>query len=221
MHADYLRGMPVLLSYAVSGRSDWLRDYIPSFGPLLIDSGAFSEFNSGKRVDRDAYAEWAEPFRPVVDAVAALDDIRGDWERGLENWRAYSWMFPTFHDSDPWEALETILSVRPKWLGLGMVPKNGQRTNERWLAETLERLTDYPGHVHGWALRGFTGYERLDSVDSTNWFRDSWQVRNDYPWLTPAECVEIVVKRYQRERRLIAVPRKKAASPQKELDLCA
>lgn len=31
--------------------------------------------------------------------------------------------------------------------------------------------------------------------------RDAWNYKNAMPFLTPAECVELVVKRYQRERR--------------------
>lgn len=208
MHAHAVRDMPVLISYACT--SDWLDDYAPSFGSVLIDSGAFSEMNTGRKIDLNAYAEWAEERRGWVEAVAALDDIRGDWQRGLKNWRAHPWMFPTYHNSDPPEALETILSYQPKWLGLGMVPPRDKR---EWLYETLERL---PAglHVHGWALQGYADHPRLDSVDSTNWFRDAWQVKKDLPWLTPAECVEIVVKRYQRVPRM-----KREREPQRQGEL--
>ncbi len=194
MHADHLRAMSVLLAFPSYDK--WLDSYIQSFDGLLLDSGAYSELTGKAKVDLDAYADWAGRYG-WADGVAALDDIRGDWQRGMENWRRYPWMFPTFHDSDPPEALETILSFKPSWIGLGMVPP---RTNERWLKETLERLPPEI-HVHGWALRGYTQHQRLDSVDSTNWFRDSFKVRNAYPWLTPGECVEIIVKRYQREGR--------------------
>ena len=44
---------------------------------------------------------------------------------------------------------------------------------------------------------------RLDSVDSTNWWRDGMAVRQSLPWLTYGECLAIVVKRYQREARLV------------------
>ena len=210
MHADHLKGMPVLLSYACAGA--WVDDYLPSFGRVLIDSGAFSVLNSGKRVEVDAYAEWAAEYRELghVDAVGALDDIAGDWERGLSNWRRYPWQFPTYHDSDPEEALDVILSHSPAWVGLGMVPP---RDKEAWLLRTLERIPAGV-HVHGWALRAYDWHPRIDSTDSTNWFRDAWQMRKDIPWLTPAECVEIVVKRYQRECRA-----KRPAIPQGALDL--
>jgi hypothetical protein len=133
MQADKLRDMPVLLSFAVVGREKWLGDYVPSFSRLLLDSGAYSEFTGAAKVSLDAYAEWAAQF-PFADGVAALDDIRGDWERGMENWRRYPAMFPTFHNSDPDEALDVILGYQPRWLGLGMVPPGTRRSGStaRW-----------------------------------------------------------------------------------------
>lgn len=209
MHADHVSGMPVLLSYAVYSRKDggvpkWIEDYAPSFGRVLIDSGAFSEFNTGKKIDRNAYSDWAQRWH-MADAVAALDDIRGDWERGLTNWIEQPGSFPTYHDSDPEEALDEILKRKPTWLGLGMVPP---RKSAHWLKATLERLSQPEHrhiHVHGWALRAYTQYSRINSVDSTNWFRDAQQILTNRltQHLTPAEALQIVVKRYQRESRKV------------------
>jgi hypothetical protein len=52
MTADKLRDMPVLVSYAIYPK--WIDQYVPSFKRLLIDSGAFSEFNTGKSIDGEA-----------------------------------------------------------------------------------------------------------------------------------------------------------------------
>jgi len=186
------------MSFGVYRKVGWVEKYVPSFSGLLIDSGAYSVLTTGTEINVDEFAEWAQRF-PHADAVAALDDISGDWEQGLRNWEAHPWMFPTFHDTDPWEALAGILEKHPKWIGLGMKPP---RTSARWLDETLERIPDQI-HIHGWELRAFTDRHRIDSFDSTNWFRDSWAVKNAYPWLTPAESLEIIVKRYQREHRII------------------
>lgn len=211
LHADHLRGMPVLVSYAGDAKKAWMERYLPSFSRLLIDSGAYSELTGKAKVDLDAYAEWSHGFA-WADAVAALDDIRGDWQRGMGNWRAHPWQFPTFHDSDPWEALETILAFEPKWLGLGMVPP---RTNEKWLRETLERIPAGV-HVHGWALRAYSHHSRIDSFDSTEWFRSAQKLEHTLHWLTHGERLEIIVKRYQREGRRVLTD---TASAQGNLDL--
>ena len=33
--------------------------------------------------------------------------------------------------------------------------------------------------------------------------RDAWKYKNTLPFLTPVECVELVVKRYQRWQRVV------------------
>lgn len=198
LQADHCRGMPVLLSFGAYKGVTWIDDYVPSFPRLLIDSGAYSTLNTGVSIDLDAYAEWASKFTNAR-AIASLDDIAGDWEQGLRNWERYPTMFPTFHDTDPWEALDAILAKKPKWIGLGMKPP---RTISSWLDESLERIPASI-HIHGWALRAFSDRQRLDSFDSTNWFRDAWKIKKGLPWLTHGETLEIIVKRYQREHRTV------------------
>lgn len=204
--AHAANGMPVLLSFPIASASTWLDRYLPSFDRVLIDSGAFSELNSGKAIDLDAYAEWSQKMLalPHVDAAACLDDIRGDWRRGLANWEAMPWTFPVFHDSDPPEALDEILEREPSWLGLGMVPP---RTGARWLGETLAILRERAPqiHIHGFALRRYIGallrHDGPVSVDSTNWILDVRAMLDNRltAHLTPAECLDIIVKRYRRD----------------------
>lgn len=204
MHADYLVDMPVLLSFATY--SKWLDDYHPSFGRILIDSGAFSEMNSGVAIDGEEYKDWYQKFVPVADAIAGLDDIRGDWRRSLKNYELYGG-FPTIHDSDPFELLDDLVAIAREqgggWLGIGLVPPRTGK--EKFIRRVCDSVPD-DIKVHGWALRAYTHVARLDSVDSTNWFRDAWQYKNAMPFLTPAECVEIVVKRYKRWTRITKEP---------------
>lgn len=206
MHADKLAGMPVLLSYAQWNRS--LEHYWPTFERVMLDSGAYSEHSGAAKVDVHAYHEWAAPWVGVADGIAGLDDIGGDWKRSLQNYDAVPFGFPTFHDSDPHELLDDEIIPRArlayrKWLGIGMTPHRRHRLGV-WLQETLERIPE-DLHVHGFALRGYWNkFRRIDSVDSMNWRLDARKVLHACPWLTPAECVEIIVKRYRRERRTLS-----------------
>lgn len=200
--AEHVADMPVLLAY--SSYAPWLDRYQQSFRRILIDSGAYSEFNTGAQVDLSAYADWAQRWLGHADAIAGLDDIRGDWRRSLRNYEAFSLGFPTFHESDPPELLDDLVAIareRPgKWLGIGLLPP--RQGKEQWVRATCDRIpTDL--HVHGWALRAYTQVRRLDSVDSTNWWRDGMALRLQLPWLTYGECLAIVVKRYQRWQRTI------------------
>jgi hypothetical protein len=201
--AEHAADMPVLLSYAYY--APWLDRYQHTFRRVLIDSGAYSELNGGKRADVAAYAGWAARWLGHADAVAGLDDIGGDWRRSLANYEAFPRGFPTFHDSDPPELLPDLIAMareRGGWLGVGLVPPRDGK--EGWLRAALARVPA-DVHVHGWALRAYAHVRRLDSMDSTNWWRDAMALRSrsGLEHLTYGECLEIVVKRYQRERRLI------------------
>jgi hypothetical protein len=201
--AEHATGMPVLLSYA--SYDPWLDRYQSAFSRLLIDSGAFSELNSGKKVDLDAYMAWADRWHGHADAVAGLDDISGDWRRSLKNYEAFPEGFPTIHDTDPPKLLDDLVCLalrRKHWLGIGLKPpREGKERFVRWVCDNVPESI----HVHGWALRAYTHVRRLDSVDSTNWWRDAMKLRTipDLAHLTYGECLEIVVKRYQRWQRSI------------------
>lgn len=205
-------GMPVLLSFALCGgiKSYVEKEYAPAFGRVLIDSGAFSELNSGIKVDGAAYRDWTPRWDGLADAVAGLDDISGDWQRSLKNYELYGG-FPTMHDTDPPELLKDLIHIareRGGWIGLGLKPP--RQGKEKWIRSVCDQLPD-DLHVHGWALRAYTHIGRLDSVDSTNWWRDAMLVRTVplCQHLTYGECLEIVVKRYQRWKRVIREPKKK------------
>jgi hypothetical protein len=189
--------MPVLVSYA--NYSKWMDQYLPSYDRVLVDSGAFSEMNSGKKVDLGAYADWAGELTGI-DAWAGLDDISGDWKRSLENYKHGG--FPTIHDTDPPELLDELIGLsgeRGNWLGVGLKPPRHNKAG--WIEETLDRIPR-DIHVHGWALRAYTKFDRLDSVDSTNWFRDAMKLRRDLPWITYGEACDLIVKRYKRWHKI-------------------
>lgn len=193
--------MPVLLSFA--SYSKWLDQYHPSFDRLLIDSGAYSELNSGTKIDISEYNEWSKKFIGHADAIAGLDDISGDWKRSLKNYGLVNHGFPTFHDTDPIELLPELCAIakeRGNWIGLGLKPP--RQNKESWIRDACSRIPE-DIHIHGWAMRAYTHIRRLDSVDSTNWWRDGMAIRQKLPWLTYGEALEIVVKRYKRETRII------------------
>jgi len=162
IQADKLNGLPVCISYA--NYSPWLKHYLQTFYLLLVDSGAFSAFNSGKELDREAYERWSIRFMNTLPEMVELAYKHG------------------------------------KWIGLGLLPpRTGKAT---WVKEAISRIPDNL-HIHGWAMREYTNIPRLDSTDSTNWFRDAMKLNKDLYWLTYGECLELIIKRYQREAKII------------------
>jgi hypothetical protein len=208
--AEHVADMPVLLSFAIY--SDWMdKGYQQSFRRILIDSGAYSEFKSGKKIDINKYADWAAQWDGHADAIAGLDDISGDWKRSLANYEAFPKGFPTFHETDPPELLDDLIEIarsRDKWIGFGLLPP--REGKERFVRGVLDRMPD-DLHVHGWAMRLYMKCRRIDSTDSTNWWRDAMRIRSisELSHLNYGECLEIVVKRYQREGRTIKAAEQK------------
>lgn len=213
IQANAVRDMPVLMSFAARNKSVEICAH--SFSELILDSGAYSELNSGVSVDIGEYLEWVERF-PWAKAWSGLDDIRGDWKRSLANYKHGG--FPTYHDTDPPEILTSELIPmaleRGGWIGIGMLPPRTGRDN--WLERTLEQIPATI-HIHGWAMRAYLHHSRIDSTDSTNWWRDSFLILKQCPWLTSGEAIEIIVKRYQRESRII--PKEEPNQPELELSL--
>ena len=206
LQLETVKGMPVLLSFALVGKnskSKIIDEYQPTFSRLLIDSGAFSEMNTRVKIDLKEYAQWSKRWQGAADAIAGLDDISGDWRRSLKNYECFSDGFPTIHDSDPPKLLPDLVQLcqlRKQWLGIGLkLPRHNKERFVRWVCDNIPETI----HVHGWALRAYTHIRRLDSVDSTNWWRDAMRLRRDLPWLTYGECLELIVKRYQRWKRVI------------------
>lgn len=199
--AEHCSNMNVLLSFA--SFSNWLWQYQASFRKVLIDSGAYSELNSGKKIDLQAYKDWCGKWIGYAEAIAGLDDISGDYNRSLKNYAAIEWSFPTWHDTDPLEILPELIAIaqeRKTWLGIGLMPP--RQNKEKIIREALEQIPENI-HVHGWALRAYTHIRRLDSVDSTNWWRDAMAIRKNLHWLHYGECLDLIIKRYQRETRII------------------
>lgn len=197
--AEHAAGMPVLFSFACY--SPWLDRYQQTFRRLLIDSGAYSAHTTGKKVDVVQYGEWSLRWAETADAIAGLDDISGDWRQSLKNYELVPHGFPTIHNTDPPELLRDLIGMaqsRGGWLGVGIAPpREGKEAFVRWVCDSVPDDI----HLHGWALRRYWNIRRLDSVDSTNWWRESMTIANQLPWLTYGESLEIMVKRYQREAR--------------------
>jgi hypothetical protein len=205
IQADAVVNMPVLLSFATAGTLLWVDQYIPTWDRLLLDCGAYSAHTQGIEIDGVAYRDWVDSFDGICDAHAGIDDIGGDWRKSWENYQKYGG-FPTIHDTDPPEFLDDLIELaqeqKQPWIGIGLKPP--REGKECFIRDTIERIP-WDMHIHGWALRAYTHIRRIDSVDSTNWWREAQTLKTQYlcDHLTMPECLEIMVKRYQRWQRSI------------------
>ena len=189
-------GRNVLMSFTARPKNLW--HWAGAFKSLILDSGAFSAYNSGQEVVLEEYREWALQYKDVAAAIAGLDDIGGDWRQSMDNYEAFPEGFPTFHDSDPYDLLDDLICMareRGGYLGLGLtLPRKGKRA---WVVETLDRIPN-DIVVHGFALAEYAKVGGFDSFDSTGWMRYAHGLKAQLFWLTEYECVEIAIKWYER-----------------------
>lgn len=163
---------------------------------IMIDSGAFSVWKSGKTVDLDAYIRFCSEHRNALfvnlDVIPSLKDKTDEVERRCkESWRNYLRMvgelprrcvIPVFHQGEPLRWVEKWLSKGCDVLGLS--PSNEPGADRKgFLDHVRPVLLDGAGRpvvkVHGFGVGGlrlmydFPWY----SVDSTTWAKHAqvWQ----------------------------------------------
>lgn len=119
----------ILISYVV------LRDYAEGRWPdrarltqcqgmdVLVDSGAFSAFRSGRPVTLDEYQRFLDGSQP--SKYIALDVI-GDWRATMDQLRRMEQAgytpIPVWHAQDPWELLSELVAGYPLVALGGLVP---------------------------------------------------------------------------------------------------
>lgn len=202
LQADAVRDQAVLLSFGCWKKNRPLLKWAPSYSRVLVDSGSYSEVKSKVRIDHDEYIEWAQERLAWADNWAALDDITGDTERTLRNSERFG--FPCLHQTDDIIELPSFIELARKrrgWLGLGFAyPRPSRAECEAWLDSTCEALpADL--HVHGFGMESYSN-NRLDSTDSTTWWRVAMRIRKALPFLTYGETLALVIKSIQRQPRM-------------------
>lgn len=189
-----LKAPNILISFAYSKIIDDI-NYYPEY--LILDSGAFTAWNTGKQVDIDAYAKWALANQHKAKKVVAvnLDVIPGEAGRtstkkeraegmkqslinadylrslGLE-------VMEVYHQDEPQVFLDTLLDRLPPNGILGISPRNDVSLKSRieWQNLVLRHLYQRYGvenlpKTHGLAVTALDSMKAFPyySVDSSTW----------------------------------------------------
>lgn len=189
------RPSSVLISYAYQQAISRLK-YDPPY--FILDSGAFSAWASGRPVDLHKYAEFAQSLMPRFPRMVAinLDVIPGEFgrasstaeredgmARSLENadyLRGKGFrLMEVFHQDEPFDFLDLLLSRRRPGELIGLSPRNDLSFQARadWLRGVLGYLVKRHGRgnippCHGLAATSAQVMEVFPffSVDSTSWY---------------------------------------------------
>jgi len=141
-------------------------------GSIMLDSGAFSAFRAGRRIELSAYCEFLERNLDRIDIYVNLDVI-GNAEASMNNLRLMEQRglspMPVFHHG---EDLDILRRLRDNYLliGLGgMVPRSRRRMFD-WLSVVFEK---FPHRYHGFGIGDVSLIQAFPfhSIDNTTWKR--------------------------------------------------
>lgn len=158
---------------------EWTEKMIPKLSRFLLDSGAFTFFNSGKRVDWNEYLDRYIEFinRNKVEHFFELDiDVLVGYDRVLEFRKKLErgtgrQCIPVWHKSrGRAEFIKMCEEYNYVAIG-GIVSKEITQKEYRYFPYFIDTAHKNGAKIHGLGFTNLKGVEQyhFDSVDSTSW----------------------------------------------------
>lgn len=135
----------------------------------ILDSGAFSAWNSGKVINFDDLC--AEAGNGRWDEAVALDVIGDAWA-SLENARRMKnrglHVMPVFHFGEPWEVLQVYKEEFDR-IGLSCRFGESLKDSQRWLEQCFTRAYPAKFHSFGWVQEKALMLLPFTTADTASW----------------------------------------------------
>ena len=187
----------LLLSYFYFRRKN-LSEFISRLGyrpEILIDSGAWSAFNSGVEISVVNYMNYLQANRDLIDQYISMDVI-GDSDLSL-----YFWLImrqkgfrpiPVYHYKEDEKFLK-YYARRSEIIAIGgTVPEPNKRIVAEWTRLIAWTYPEIKFHLLGSSSRKIIDTVDLYSVDSSTWIM---QAKNGRPEHIPGTSSQAKVKR--------------------------
>jgi hypothetical protein len=152
-----------------------LLQHSPGVRQWILDSGAFSAFNSGKAITLTAYIDFCKRLndteRPPCEVYAL--DVIGDWRASLRNvdamWKAGVPAVPCYHAGEPEAVLVGMAKDYPKIAVGGAAGRLYGERRIKYLQACFARV--WPKKIHGFGITTSSVLHTLPfhSVDATSW----------------------------------------------------
>lgn len=169
--AKFYPDKPISLLVSMHYLHQWYKDRHLNTMPvtIMLDSGAYSAYNSGVPVDMDALIE--ESKKPEYFESAALDDIES-WQKSKEN-AIYmksqgSPAYPVFHIGEPWELLDFYCSEFKK-VGLSCRFGESLTASMAWYGQCFARNWPHKFHSFGCVAERILMEFPFHSADAASW----------------------------------------------------
>jgi len=168
----------MLLSYAYASKMDAAAFASLSGVDLVIDSGAFTAWTSGKPINHRAYLDWLDQHKRHMRFAFALDVIN-DWRSSARNYdTAVERMgdtvliVPTWHIGSPVAELDRLCRVA-KYVSIGgaVARFRQQQMLMRQFIQVHKIARKYGTSLHGLGITSTDALRKLPwaSCDSSSW----------------------------------------------------
>jgi hypothetical protein len=150
----------------------FLNDKDPSTFRLIIDSGAFTAWNTGKQIDLDAYIKFLKTIPNHWEYKAVQLDVFGSPEKTYDNYHrmldaGFNNIMPVFTRGDTLERLEQLYLHTTYIMFGGIVIGGGNKNYVKWFCENNKGREC---HWLGFVNIPFMKHYRPKSVDSSTLF---------------------------------------------------
>lgn len=184
-HIKWFVDIPVkrfLLSYVLTTKPVLNYYYKNLQYELFLDSGAFSAFGRGLKIDLYKYIKFCLAHRKRFTVIAALDVI-GSPEASFENYKimvkeGLDNCLPAWHFPEPWSILEQYCKMTD-YVGIGGLVRStyGNMSSQAALRATIikkameiAKKQNVKLHLYGMtSLNLLKAFKEVHSVDSTSW----------------------------------------------------
>ena len=171
----------------------------PEFtGKIMVDSGAFSMFTQGLKIDTQSYLDFIDEIGDDVDAFVSIDHLTDpkniDFSLAQKTWDNYLYMrerirpelrdkfIIVFHYGEDFKWLKNMLEYRDedgkqiKYIGLGIAIANNVKTRLDWLSKCNAIIAessnpDVKTHAFGVGVKSVLDHIPVTSTDATSWIR--------------------------------------------------
>lgn len=165
---------------------------------IFVDSGAFTAYTKGVKIDIDEYCAFIDEVGDYVDTFAELDDVPDpanmDYTKAANSWNNYLYMIhhvrpelrdkiiPVFHYGEDFKWLKNMLEYTHEdgkhidYIGLAISLEGTQKVRIGWANEARKIILESSNpnvktHAFGVGVKSVMEHINVTSTDATSWLK--------------------------------------------------